>query len=108
MEEGTERIFWIDLILVFNLKIVSVQKFHRYSLETISSEKCIQMFKEFIYNGKQRYTLIVFVYELTYCIYSSMNKHVLNSQLSHHYVGVPYQKNICRVRKAHFSPTCLI
>jgi hypothetical protein len=25
---NTERIFWIDLILVFNLKIVSVQKFH--------------------------------------------------------------------------------
>jgi hypothetical protein len=48
MEEGTERIFWIDLILVFNLKIVSVQKFLWYSLETISSEKCIQTFKEFI------------------------------------------------------------
>jgi hypothetical protein len=50
-EEDTERIFWIDLILVFNLKIVSVQKFHWYSLETISSEKCIKMLKEFIYNA---------------------------------------------------------
>jgi hypothetical protein len=50
-EEDTERIFWLDLILVFNLKIVSVKKFHWYSLETISSEKCIKTFKEFIYNA---------------------------------------------------------
>jgi hypothetical protein len=48
---NTARIFWIDLILVFNLKIVSVQKFDCYSLETISSEKCINTFKEFIYNA---------------------------------------------------------
>jgi hypothetical protein len=26
-EEDTERIFWIDLILVFDLKIVSVENF---------------------------------------------------------------------------------
>jgi hypothetical protein len=51
--------------------------------------------------------LVKFCYSI-YCIYSSTNKHVLNRQLSHHYVGVPYQKNICRVRKAHFSPTCFI